>query len=65
MVENLTDYLGEVCVFTFSVRVNTLASGNLRVNTQTKFNSNLEKKILEVVVQILSRLTKGNVQVLF
>lgn len=43
MVENLKNQLGEVCMFTSSVRVNTLASGNLRVNTQMKLNSNSVK----------------------
>lgn len=40
MVEKWTNYLGEVCVFTFSVRMNALASGNLRVNTHMKLNNN-------------------------
>lgn len=63
MVEKWTDYLGEVCVFTFSVRMNTLASGNLRVNTHMKLNNNSGKEnIKEVVVEILSRLTKGDIR---
>lgn len=54
MVENLTSYLDEVRVFTFNVRVNALASGNLRVNTQMKLNNNSGKEnIKEVVVEIL------------
>lgn len=63
MVENLTNYLDEVRVFTFSVRLNALASGNLRVNTQMKLNNNSGKEnIKEVVVEILSRLTEGDIR---